>query len=1191
MKRWIKAAAILIGVLMFVALIWFGGPLLGIGTARPLAGFWTRFIICALAVLAVALTYGIRFWRRRRAARALEAALTEDTGAVVDDGAELSAKMTEALAVLKKSSGRSDYLYDLPWYMMIGASGAGKTTALINSGVKFPLAKSGDLVVQGVGGTRYCDWMFAENAVLIDTAGRYTTHSSDAEADQKSWQAFLQQLKTQRPKQPINGVILTISLSDLMHWDQAAIDAHAEILRARLAEIHDTLKVVFPVYVLFTKADLIAGFNEYFGRFSDTRREKVWGATFQTDRPTEETHREVGAEFDALVRRLSEEVTDRLTEEPDAATRIAIFGFAGQMSMLRGKVTRLVDGVFSATRYKVNTILRGFYFTSGTQEGTPFDQVLGAMQRELGGGDARAFMSGKGRAFFLKDLMDRVIFEEAGWVSHDRRAVLRDRVIGGTAYAAIAAASVFLLGAWGWSFFENRALIRDSETAINQYVATADETFRENRIEDQNIEAVAAHLDMIRTVPVGYQSEQSNDGTLWEGFGLSQRATLTDAAVSAYRDGLERMFRPRLIYGLEAELQDSVNRNDQHGIYQALKTYKLLGGVGPKPNDPWIKAWYDARWRADYPFNPAMITDLSGHLSAMLALDAAKAPKFDLNGPLIHEAERAIGRMDLDKRAYLIVAARTKGAALEDFNFDNRAGPDAELVFETKNGDALDQLVVDALYTRTGFHDLFIPAIARVARQLQDDHWVMGPAGDQQAVVDQMNTLGRDLVRRYGTEFTAAWATALGNLKLRPMAVGKPTYRPLAALKAKTSPLKSLFGHIADATRLTDDFAEASGLSPDNANEPGSKAAAKVMAIQRQKLSGLQQIGFDLVLGKVDGRVGGNAPRGGGLPGANIEAQFADIHALFEGGDGLKDIDHLITNLNAFHEAAVLTADYPNESGARVKFQTELARLKTASTAYPDALGAMLLAMVEEFEGDAAQANIAQLNDRMQNEVTRVCKSIIDNKYPFFDVRRDVSMSDFGNLFRKDGIMDRFFLQNLADYAELRNDGWRWKTDTKLGRKLSPNSIQQFERADLIRRAFFKGSEPIPEMAVTIRQSAAHERIKLAKLAVNGLLYEGRREGNTEGQITWPSSSPTGSVRLDLEPRMSNRANSLPPIDGQWAFYRFVRQGRPKRQGNILRTRYAIGGRPISYDIGVDSTVNPFLVQAALFKFRCPNGL
>ena len=102
MKRWIKAAAILIGVLMFVALIWFGGPLLGIGTARPLAGFWTRFIICALAVLAVALTYGIRFWRRRRAARALEAALTGDTGAVVDDGAELSTKMTEALAVLKK---------------------------------------------------------------------------------------------------------------------------------------------------------------------------------------------------------------------------------------------------------------------------------------------------------------------------------------------------------------------------------------------------------------------------------------------------------------------------------------------------------------------------------------------------------------------------------------------------------------------------------------------------------------------------------------------------------------------------------------------------------------------------------------------------------------------------------------------------------------------------------------------------------------------------------------------------------------------------------------------------------------------------------------------------------------------------------------------------------------------------------
>ena len=67
--------------------------------------------------------------------------------------------------------------------MIIGPPGSGKTTALINSGLKFPLARGATPeAVAGVGGTRYCDWWFTEDAVLIDTAGRYTTQDSDAKA-------------------------------------------------------------------------------------------------------------------------------------------------------------------------------------------------------------------------------------------------------------------------------------------------------------------------------------------------------------------------------------------------------------------------------------------------------------------------------------------------------------------------------------------------------------------------------------------------------------------------------------------------------------------------------------------------------------------------------------------------------------------------------------------------------------------------------------------------------------------------------------------------------------------------------------------------------------------------------------------------------------------------------------------------
>src|SRR6185369_4072284 len=120
---------------------------------------------------------------------------------------------------LSALSGRP-YVYQLPWYVIIGAPGAGKTTALANSGLEFPLAsRLGKKVIRGVGGTRNCDWWFASDAVLLDTAGRYTTQDSHQAADRAAWLGFLKLLVRYRPGQPINGVLLTVSVSDLLNAD------------------------------------------------------------------------------------------------------------------------------------------------------------------------------------------------------------------------------------------------------------------------------------------------------------------------------------------------------------------------------------------------------------------------------------------------------------------------------------------------------------------------------------------------------------------------------------------------------------------------------------------------------------------------------------------------------------------------------------------------------------------------------------------------------------------------------------------------------------------------------------------------------------------------------------------------------------------------------------------------------------
>src|SRR6185312_10048002 len=116
-------------------------------------------------------------------------------------------------------------------------------TALLNSGLSFPLAAEMGQKVAGFGGTRLCDWWFTDDAVLIDTAGRYTTQDSNAAVDRAGWHAFLDMLRRTRPRQPLNGVIVAIALSEIAEAPAQERTAHAREIRARIKELESRLGV------------------------------------------------------------------------------------------------------------------------------------------------------------------------------------------------------------------------------------------------------------------------------------------------------------------------------------------------------------------------------------------------------------------------------------------------------------------------------------------------------------------------------------------------------------------------------------------------------------------------------------------------------------------------------------------------------------------------------------------------------------------------------------------------------------------------------------------------------------------------------------------------------------------------------------------------------------------------------------
>ena len=198
-KRWLSWLAkswlwSLLGVVLVALLIWYEGLLLSFDGREPLASESARWrVIVALALIWI-LYFGWRGYSACRANRSLmdgvAGAPTPEPGvkASEEETALQGERMLAAMAVLRKANPvrrlGGQYLYQLPWYMFVGAPGTGKTTALTHSGLQFPLSESlGSTAIGGVGGTRSCDWWFTDEAVLLDTAGRYTTQDSHTEVD------------------------------------------------------------------------------------------------------------------------------------------------------------------------------------------------------------------------------------------------------------------------------------------------------------------------------------------------------------------------------------------------------------------------------------------------------------------------------------------------------------------------------------------------------------------------------------------------------------------------------------------------------------------------------------------------------------------------------------------------------------------------------------------------------------------------------------------------------------------------------------------------------------------------------------------------------------------------------------------------------------------------------------------------
>jgi type VI secretion system protein ImpL len=455
------------------------------------------FLLLLLAGIGVGCHFLRNIWRRRREENFVSDMAEQDAARIralsakeKNELKELHERWKTAVDRLRKShlSKLGNPLYVLPWYMVIGDSGSGKTTSLNSARLASPFADFGK--VQGISGTKQCDWYFFEQAIVIDTAGRYTI-PVNGDRDKDEWQKFLSLLLRYRRWEPLNGLIVTVAADRLLKAGQDELEKDGQAIRRRIDELMRALGVKFPVYALVTKCDLVNGVN----RFCESLPEK------SLDQPMGFMNHDLSADVDSFMERALTTIDERLRNlrlhllhQPQAGgADPALLLFPEECERLRQGLRLFMSNVFRQNPYQETPVLRGLFFSSGRQEGNPhshFSETVGSTAK----GES---LPGTSKGLFLHDFFAAILPRDRSLLAPTRRASEWRALTGNLGLTSWVIVGVAICGLLSFSFVKNMKTIRDISEEFSKPTTLRGETlsnlaaterFRREilRVEEQN---------------------------------------------------------------------------------------------------------------------------------------------------------------------------------------------------------------------------------------------------------------------------------------------------------------------------------------------------------------------------------------------------------------------------------------------------------------------------------------------------------------------------------------------------------------------------------------------------------------------------------------------------------------------------------------------------------------------------------
>ncbi|MDK1288249.1 type VI secretion system membrane subunit TssM [Pseudoalteromonas umbrosa] len=1149
-----RATAKWIGLFALLSLAWFGGRFIGLGGVDQRLWLMGGIFVVFMLVLFV------RWLWAKRSGDKLASELANHNASSEAEVAEIKEKMQDALAALKASHLGAGYrgntaLYALPWYMIIGPSATGKSTLFANSGLHFPYSKSNQMHIQGFGGTRNCDWWFSDQAILIDTAGRYTTEESDKE----QWLSFLKLLKKNRPKLPINGVMVAISIADILTSDTEQVRDHVKQIRTRIDELINQLGIIFPIYIVFTKTDLISGFEPFFNELSEQERLQPWGAYLldKNQTPTsDEACDTFNAEMESMYQRLCQQRLVKMTRERDTQRKQLIYDFPNQFKAASDKVSEFVEILFKENPFQEIPWFAGVYFTSGTQEGVPIERSsktkLATFRSVLFEYRQQSLTS----AFFVNKVFNEVMFKLQDLTKGNRKKRKIQKWVKGLAICTSITAIGLMSGLLFNSYTHNTQLLDTGELLSKHVIATS----VEHQSEVEQFNAVLALFEHYQTLEayeqklpwyflLGVYSADTTKApikhilqqrvqSLIGGPAAQQIATALASSHTQWQD--LQMAEEQVIKRVEPQLRDS--------YYNLMKFQLMMSDEFARLDHAFVSnailSMVAQRLELDIEADETAQTTekmraLVNFYIAQLRQDT-EAPGLDVWASQEHLIAQARANLTTDPQPDVIY-----GQIKDKVSVSNPELTLDQMMSQNNKTFLKSELTVPYVFTQKAWQSEVYSEIKRRANIAFSGDWVMGTeqAGAEGAIDEaKANELASAIRALYFKEYATAWFDFINAVEVRPFNTSNAASLTLGQLSSTQGPLVDLMKAI-DANI---------NLSNAPLQEPEKLSGVSEKIIDKVK--------SDTLLGNSKGLESLSSKK---VP--ELAQRFADLRRYTSVSEEAQISDYLqqyLGALSAFHSDIKDIAASNDDDFMAMEFSRSLLTGEDKENALqsawvvvesqvraldPDSkqvlerlLKAPLLASVQTVMNEAR----SQLNDRWYNNVYISYKDNLKGKYPFNLTGPDAAVEDISELLNRDsGIFWEFMDANLAPFLKLKRGVWVEKTWNGIGLGFDKPVLDKLTKARKVTRSLFprEGSE----VGISFQMMPVAQRgVRETYIGYSDQSYRYRNEPEEWRRFTWPARTGAEKATIYGMDRKGNRIEIQK--DGPWALLKILNEARVK---------------------------------------------